>query len=397
MVSLPSWGDATEWSSPPWPSARARSLSADELADVLWHDEPPASWAKVIQGCVVRLRKVLGPGSIETLPSGYRLSLAHDQIDAQRFERATERARALLNGSGDADRAAFVIADALSLWRGQALGDVEDWAPARIEAGRLDELHREAEELYVEATLRTGHSEKVLGSCPDIDARAAAARTALGAARSGAVPGRTAERGAEHLAPGPEGVQPRPRRRPGPGARQLEQAMLRQDPALIEHAPLPEPSAACPYRGLLPYDTDDADTFFGRADDVDACLRQLSATGGARRGRTLRDPASRRWSERAWWPRCGGTGATSSSSHPAGTRSTRSPLLPRRSGTTTVVVDQCEEVYSLCQDLTERARFLDDLVEHATTGSLVVVLRADHLVDVSSHPASPASSSAAFT
>ena len=96
-------------------------LSADQLAEVLWQDEPPASWAKVIQGCVVRLRKLLGPGSIETLRSGYRLTLAHDQIDAQRFERAIERARALLNDFGDADRAAFVIAEALALWRGQAL------------------------------------------------------------------------------------------------------------------------------------------------------------------------------------------------------------------------------------------------------------------------------------
>ena len=194
-------------------------LSADQLAEVLWQDEPPASWAKVVQGCVVRLRKVLGPGSIETLPSGYRLTLAHDQIDAQRFERATERARALLNGSDDADRAAFVLGEALSLWRGQALGDVEDWGPGRIEAGRLDELHREAEELYVEASLRIWALGEGAGSRPDLGARAAVARTTLGTARAGAVPGRTAERGADHPAPGPEGVQPGPRRRPGPGAR----------------------------------------------------------------------------------------------------------------------------------------------------------------------------------
>ena len=110
-------------------------LSADQLAEVLWPDEPPASWAKVVQGCVVRLRKLLGPGSIETLPSGYRLTLAHDQIDAQRFERATERARALLNGSDDADRAAFVLGEALSLWRGQALAR-RGGVGARADRGR---------------------------------------------------------------------------------------------------------------------------------------------------------------------------------------------------------------------------------------------------------------------
>jgi len=48
-------------------------LSAEQLADVLWSEQPPASWAKVVQGCVVRLRKVLGSESIETTPFGYRL------------------------------------------------------------------------------------------------------------------------------------------------------------------------------------------------------------------------------------------------------------------------------------------------------------------------------------
>ena len=40
-----------------------------------------------------------------------------------------------------------------------------------------------------------------------------------------------------------------------------------------------EVSADCPYRGLLPYDAEDADSFFGREDDVAACLRRLRDTG----------------------------------------------------------------------------------------------------------------------
>ena len=45
-------------------------VSADRLADALWGDEPPDTWSKVVQGCVVRLRKVLGTGAIETTPLG---------------------------------------------------------------------------------------------------------------------------------------------------------------------------------------------------------------------------------------------------------------------------------------------------------------------------------------
>ena len=35
-------------------------LSADQLADAVWGDHPPASWRKNLQGCVMRLRRLLG-------------------------------------------------------------------------------------------------------------------------------------------------------------------------------------------------------------------------------------------------------------------------------------------------------------------------------------------------
>ncbi len=359
-------------------------LSADQLAEVLWQDEPPASWAKVVQGCVVRLRKVLGPGSIETLPSGYRLTLAHDQIDAQRFERATERARALLNASDDADRAAFVLGEALSLWRGHALGDLEEWGPGRIEAGRLDELHREAEELYVEASLRSGHAEKVLARAQSLLheqplrerrwALLALAQYQAGQQNEALITLRRVRKVFNRDL----GVDP------GPELAQLEQAMLRQDPALFERAPLPEPSAVCPYRGLLPYDTDNADTFFGRSDDVDECLQQLSAT----RVLAVVGPSG---SGKSSMVRAGVVAALRRDGRDVmvltpGRHPTEAiAMLPRRRSSTVLVVDQCEEVFSLCEDVAERERFLDALVEQAATGSLVVALRADHLVDVSEH------------
>jgi DNA-binding SARP family transcriptional activator len=63
-------------------------VSADVLADVLWGEQVPASWSKVVQGCVVRLRKVLGIHAIETEPLGYRLAVPLDEIDAPRFVRS---------------------------------------------------------------------------------------------------------------------------------------------------------------------------------------------------------------------------------------------------------------------------------------------------------------------
>ena len=359
-------------------------LSAEQLADVLWSEQPPASWAKVVQGCVVRLRKVLGSESIETTPFGYRLTIALDEIDAQRFERAVERSRTLLHTTGDPDRAAFVLTEALSLWRGAAMGDVEDWDAGRIEAGRLEELHLEAEELYVEARLRAGHADTVLARAEAMthEQPLRERRWAL-LALAQYQTGRQTEalatlRRVRAVLNRELGLDP------GPELEELEQAVLRQDPSLVEHAALPEPSAVCPYRGLLPYDTDDADTFFGRDEDVTACLRRL----GASRVLAVVGPSG---TGKSSMVRAGVVAALrrdgrdvlvmTPGPHPVETLA----LLPRRSQGTTLVVDQCEEVYSLCHDPVERTRFLDELVRHAARGALVVVLRADHLVDVSVH------------
>lgn len=66
---------------------------------------------------------------------------------------------------------------------------------------------------------------------------------------------------------------------PGPDLVELEAAILRQEPSLAAGTALPEPSAACPYLGLVAYAVADADVFFGRDAEVAACLRQLLDRG----------------------------------------------------------------------------------------------------------------------
>jgi len=120
-------------------------LSAEQLADALWGEDPPASWPKVVQGCVARLRRALGRDAVQTTGSGYRLTLTDDEIDVRRFEALVARARAL-TGAGEHDRAAAVLGQALGLWRGTALPDLDRWPDGRTEAGRLDELRLGAQE-----------------------------------------------------------------------------------------------------------------------------------------------------------------------------------------------------------------------------------------------------------
>lgn len=72
-------------------------VQTEELIDALWGEQAPSSAHKILQGCIVRLRKVLGPDAIETSTHGYVLTLPPDDLDSQRFERLVVR------GSG-ADR-----------------------------------------------------------------------------------------------------------------------------------------------------------------------------------------------------------------------------------------------------------------------------------------------------
>lgn len=109
----------------------------------------------------MRLRRVLGAKTIETTPHGYRLALGPDDLDTRRFERLVSRGDELLR-LGEPDRAAHVLNEALSLWRGRALVDVEEWEPGRIEAARLDELRLNAEEALLDARLQTGLHVDVL-------------------------------------------------------------------------------------------------------------------------------------------------------------------------------------------------------------------------------------------
>ena len=358
-------------------------VTRDALADALWRDEVPTTWTKVVQGCIVRLRKVLGHAAIESGPAGYRLTLSDDELDHRLFERLLERCREALS-AGDPSRASYLAQEALALWRGPALADLEGWEPGRVEAGRLDGLRMEAEEVWVEAEIAAGHSQAVLeraramvAEAPFRERRWALLATAF--YQSGRQPEALgAVKRARAMLVGELGLDP------GPELVRLEQQLLQQDPSLSPPASH-EASPVCPYRGLLPYGAEDADSFFGRQDDVAACLRRLRESGvlavvgpsGVGKSSLVRAGLVASLTR-------GGTKVLliTPGVHPM---DSLSALKPR--GRQTLVVDQAEETVTLCADGNERARFFAALAEHVGAGgALVVSLRADHLGDLAPYP-----------
>ena len=61
---------------------RDGAVSATRLIDVLWDETPPATATKALQVHVSQLRRLLGPDTIETRPSGYAVRVG--SLDLER-------------------------------------------------------------------------------------------------------------------------------------------------------------------------------------------------------------------------------------------------------------------------------------------------------------------------
>lgn len=356
-------------------------VSSEVLADALWGDALPASWSKVVQGCIVRLRKGLGPRRILTNEYGYQLVVHDDELDARRFELLLGRARDQLV-AGDPDRAAYLAAEASSLWRGDAFPDLVDWETGRAESERLEGLRREAQEVWLESRIAGGHAPEDLehARAQVAEAPFRERRWAL-FARALYLSGRQAD-ALEVLGRARRLLREELGLDPGPELVALEEAILRQDPSLATGAAV-EPSATCPYRGLLPYEAEDSDAFFGRDADVAACLRRLrergvlavvgpSGTGKSSLVRAGVVATLRRDGEQVV--------VTTPGARPLDSVAG----LPRHAPWPVLVVDQAEEAVALCQDPGERASYFGFLGGYA--GQVVVTLRADRLGDLSTYP-----------
>jgi predicted ATPase/DNA-binding SARP family transcriptional activator len=99
-----------------------RGSSTARLVEGLWPDEQPSNPAKALQVLVSRARAQLGADLIASTPTGYRLSLREDQLDASAVL-LSAAASARRSSAGD-HAAALAEAEAgLALWQGTTGGD----------------------------------------------------------------------------------------------------------------------------------------------------------------------------------------------------------------------------------------------------------------------------------
>jgi len=163
-----------------------RVVPKARLVEWIWGEQPPADAANALQALVSRLRRVLPDGSVDGQTGGYRLAVAPDAVDAVRFEQLLDRAR-----GGDDRQRARLLREALQLWRGTVMQDVEVQESPSFDAvvARFEGLHLAAVEDRYEAEIRLGRGAELVAELTELLARypvrerlVAALMRALGAA-----------------------------------------------------------------------------------------------------------------------------------------------------------------------------------------------------------------------
>jgi DNA-binding SARP family transcriptional activator/DNA-binding beta-propeller fold protein YncE len=221
-------------------------VSRDVLIEDLWGEGGSAGSVHSLEVLVSRLRKILHAHDDQVLltrPTGYVLRVGADELDLNCFERLLQDGRDAL-GSGAPEQAAKTLREALALWRGKPFEDVAYESFAQVEIERLEERRLAGVEERIEADLALGRDSELVAELEALVAqhpqrerlrgqlmlalyrsgRQAEALTAYQAARRELV---------EEL-----GIEP------GHALRQLERAILRQDPDLRV-----APSASAPILG----------------------------------------------------------------------------------------------------------------------------------------------------
>jgi DNA-binding SARP family transcriptional activator len=227
---------------------RGRPVPADTLVDLLWGEAPPAAVTATLQGYVARLRRALEPDRPPRSPSevlvtqqgGYALVLPDDALDAACFEASVAAAHERLGTVAAAEslpqpelQALFdSLSSALGLWRGLPYTELEESPAAQAERSRLEELRATALEDRAVAGLGLGRHAMVAGELEVLTATYPLRERlwglrALALTRSG----RQADalevlRQVRELLSEELGLEP------GAELRELQTAVLRQDPGL---------------------------------------------------------------------------------------------------------------------------------------------------------------------
>jgi DNA-binding SARP family transcriptional activator/DNA-binding beta-propeller fold protein YncE len=140
-------------------------VSREQLIEAVWGAKRPSTIAAALNVHLSKLRKLLAVGGTDaalvTAPHGYVLRIDPDRLDLNRFEGLLRDGREALL-AGEAVAAAARLDEALGLWRGPPLAELDLGASVEAAISRLCELRLGGLEDRFEAGLQLGrHAELV--------------------------------------------------------------------------------------------------------------------------------------------------------------------------------------------------------------------------------------------
>src|SRR4051794_10192451 len=228
-----------------------RVVGIDRIVATLWGDDPPPTVTGTLQAYVSHLRRVLepdrgpreAPAVLLTCAPGYLLRADGADLDSLRFPELVDEAERAISG-GDPARGVGLLDQALKLWRGEPLAELGDTPSAATDRLRLVELHVRARERRCDALLATGRADAAVTDLQHLVAEnplrerlwARLVTTLYAADRQ--ADALEAVRRCTELLRDELGIDP------GPELRDLAQAVLRQDPKLLERLPRPKLTVA---------------------------------------------------------------------------------------------------------------------------------------------------------
>lgn len=165
-------------------------VTVQSLMEELWGFDLPRSAPTTLQTYILQLRRKLsaafraGQGGaavsgnpersakevLATRHNGYLLAVDPCDIDAWRFDRLTAEGYAAFEEDAP-DRAAKLLTEALELWRGPALVDLQRGPLLDIEVMRLQESRLAALERRIDADLRLDRHYEILGELAGLTAQ----------------------------------------------------------------------------------------------------------------------------------------------------------------------------------------------------------------------------------
>jgi DNA-binding SARP family transcriptional activator/WD40 repeat protein len=388
-------------------------VTTERLVDQLFGGDMSDGTVNALRVAVSRLRRLLDAGQDDgfllTRPGGYLLQARPDQVDVVSFERLVKDGQGTL-AAGDPLGAAEKLRQALALYRGPPLADLSLLEFVQPEVRRLEDLHLVALTERVDADLALGRDAEVISELEGlIDSHPfqerLRAQLMLALYRSG----RQADaldlyRKTRDLLREELGLEP------SRNLTQLEHSILRQDESLdVVRAPRPASHAVtvCPFKGLAFFDRADVDYFCGRERVVADLVTRLTTNSlvglvgpsGIGKSSVLRAgilpalqngvlPGSDRWSQFLLRPGADPCAELTRVLDADGLDTALKRIGPGER--IVIVVDQLEELFTVCAHEEERAAFLDELSAAATDPArralVLVSLRAEFYGRCATYP-----------